>query len=70
MKNILGIAINIIGRYGGLTRITWFKGVGKNKLFDLLDFFCASKREKVDRLHTCISVHRAKQSMINDVNKY
>jgi hypothetical protein len=29
MRNILGIALNLIGRYGGLTGITWFKGVGK-----------------------------------------
>jgi hypothetical protein len=61
MKNIIGIASKLIGRYGGLIGITWFEGVGKNKLFDLLDFyFWASKREKVDRLHGCISVHRAK----------
>jgi hypothetical protein len=29
MRNILGIASNLIGRYGGLTGITWFEGVGK-----------------------------------------
>jgi hypothetical protein len=28
MKNILGIASNLIGRYGGPTGITWFEGVG------------------------------------------
>jgi hypothetical protein len=66
-----GIASKLIGRYGGLTRITLFEGVGKTS-FDLLDFFYfwASKREKVDQLHACISVHRAKQSMLNNVNKY
>jgi hypothetical protein len=51
MRNILGIASKLIGRYGGLTGITWFEGVGK-QVFDLLDFyFWASKREKVDQLH-------------------
>jgi hypothetical protein len=29
MKNILGIASKLIGRYGELTGITWFEGVGK-----------------------------------------
>jgi hypothetical protein len=59
MRNILGIASKLIGRYGGLTGITWFEGVGKTS-FDLLDFyFWASKREKVDQLHACVSVHRA-----------
>jgi hypothetical protein len=29
MKNILGIASKLIGRYGRLTGITWFEGVGK-----------------------------------------
>jgi hypothetical protein len=29
MRNILGIALKLIGIYGGLTGITWFKGVGK-----------------------------------------
>jgi hypothetical protein len=29
MRNILGIELKLIGRYGGLTGITWFKGVGK-----------------------------------------
>jgi hypothetical protein len=29
MKNILGIASKLIGRYGGLTGITWFEGDGK-----------------------------------------
>jgi hypothetical protein len=43
------------------------KVLGK-QVFDLLDFyFWASKREKVDQLHTCISVHRTKQSMLNNV---
>jgi hypothetical protein len=71
MKNILVIASKLIGRYGGLTGITWFEGVGKTSFFDLLDFyFWASKREKVDRLHACISVHKAKQSMLNNLNKY
>jgi hypothetical protein len=33
----------------------------EQQVFDLLDFyFWASKREKVDQLHACISVHRAK----------
>jgi hypothetical protein len=31
MRNILGIELNLIGRYGGLTGVTWFEGVGKNK---------------------------------------
>jgi hypothetical protein len=29
MRNILRIALKLIGRYGGLTGITWFKGVGR-----------------------------------------
>jgi hypothetical protein len=29
MRNILGISLKLKGRYGGLTGITWFKGVGK-----------------------------------------
>jgi hypothetical protein len=29
MRNILGIALNLIVRYGGLTGITWFKGIGR-----------------------------------------
>jgi hypothetical protein len=29
MRIILGIALKLIGRYCGLTGITWFKGVGK-----------------------------------------
>jgi hypothetical protein len=29
MKKILGIASKLIGRYGGLTAMTWFAGVGK-----------------------------------------
>jgi hypothetical protein len=29
MRNILGISLKLIDRYGGLTGITWFKGVGK-----------------------------------------
>jgi hypothetical protein len=37
MRNILGIALKLIGRYGGLTGITWFEGVGKQD-FDLLKF--------------------------------
>jgi hypothetical protein len=27
-EKILGIASKLIGRYGGLTGVTWFKGVG------------------------------------------
>jgi hypothetical protein len=33
MRNILGIASKLIGRYGGLTGITWFEGVGKKNKF-------------------------------------
>jgi hypothetical protein len=29
MRNILGIALKLIGRYGGFTKKTWFKDVGK-----------------------------------------
>jgi hypothetical protein len=29
MRNILEIALKLIGSYGGLIGITWFKGVGK-----------------------------------------
>jgi hypothetical protein len=28
-EKILGMASKLIGRYGGLTGITWFVGVGK-----------------------------------------
>jgi hypothetical protein len=63
-------ASKLIGRYDGLTGVTWFEGVGKTS-FDLLDFyFWASKRKKVDKLHACISIYRAKKSILNNVNKY
>jgi hypothetical protein len=29
LRNILGITLKLIGRYGGITGITWFKCVGK-----------------------------------------
>jgi hypothetical protein len=32
MRNILEIASKLIGRYGGLTGITWFEGVGKTNI--------------------------------------
>ena len=41
MVNILGIAMKLMGRYGGLTGNTWLRSVG-NKF--------ASKREIVDQL--------------------
>jgi hypothetical protein len=28
MRNILGIVSKLIGRYGGLSGVTWFEGVG------------------------------------------
>lgn len=43
----------------------WFEGVGK-QVFTCWNFW-ASKREKVDRLNACISVHRTNQSMLNKV---
>jgi hypothetical protein len=70
MRNILGIALELIGRYGGLTGINCFKGVGKKKFLTCWNLYWASKREKVDHLHACISVHRTNQSMLNNVNKY
>ena len=55
----------IIGRYGGLTGKTLVEGVG-NKFFSCWDFW-ASKREKVDQLNACTSVHRTTKSMLNQV---
>jgi hypothetical protein len=62
MRNILGISLKLIGRYGGLTGITWFKGVGKKSS-------CLEQEGEIDHLHACISVHITNQSMLNNVNK-
>ena len=42
---------------GGLTGITLVEGVG-NKFLLVGIFFLAGKREKVDRLKACMSIHR------------
>jgi hypothetical protein len=53
MVNILGIAMKLMGRYGGLTGNTWLRSVGNKFLlvgiFKFF-FFLASKREIVDQL--------------------
>ena len=56
MVNILGIAMKLMGRYGGLTGKTLVEGVG-NK-FLLVEIFGLAKREKFDHLEACMSVHR------------
>jgi hypothetical protein len=51
MVNILGIAMKLMGRYGGLTGNTWLRSVGnKFLLVGIFKFFLANKREIVDQL--------------------
>ena len=60
-------SIKLIGRYGGLTGNFLVEGVGNKCFFFACWDFWASKREKVDQLNACTSVHRTTQSMLNQV---
>lgn len=50
MVNILGIAMKLMGRYGGLTGNTWLRSVGNKFLLVGIFKFLASKREIIDQL--------------------
>ena len=58
-------SIKLRGRYGGVTGKTLVEGVGK-QVFTCWNFG-AKKREKVDHINACKSVHRTNQSILNKV---